>query len=75
MGSSLIGRFPGRVGDPAAGTCDCAERTGELVVFTCPVCIEKALVAIRALTDKGLLVRVDREGSVSALIGSGGSSA
>jgi len=48
--------------------CDCAERTGELVVFTCPRCMSAALVALRALTKRGLLVRVDKEGSVSALV-------
>ena len=47
--------------------CDCAERTGELVVFTCPLCMGAALKALRVLTAEGLLVRVDKEGSVSAL--------
>ena len=47
--------------------CDCAERTGELVVFTCPVCLSAALVHLRGLTKKGKLVKVDKVGSVSAL--------
>ncbi len=48
-------------------SCECAERTGELVVFTCPVCMEVALEHLRALTSRGILVKVDKEGSVSAL--------
>ncbi len=48
--------------------CDCAERTGELVVFTCPVCMSEALGHLRGLTTKGLLVRLDKEGSVSASV-------
>ncbi len=50
------------------GTCSCAERTGELVVFTCPVCMGPAVKALRALTKRGILVRLDREGSVSASV-------
>ncbi len=48
--------------------CDCAERTGELVVFTCPVCMKKAWNALRLLTNSGYLLKVDREGSVSASV-------
>ncbi len=48
--------------------CDCAERTGELVVFTCPVCMGVALKALRALTTRGISVRLDEEGSVSASV-------
>jgi len=48
--------------------CDCAERTGELVVFTCPVCMSLALKALRVLTKKGLLVRLDKSGSVSGTV-------
>ena len=48
--------------------CDCAERTGELVVFTCPVCCVLAYEALALLTAKGVEVRLDRSGSVSASI-------
>ncbi len=48
--------------------CDCAERTGELVVFTCSVCMEPVKAALEALTTRGILVKVDREGSVSASV-------
>jgi len=50
------------------GTCSCAERTGELVVFTCPVCIGKVLPAMSVLTKGGSLVRLDKSGSVSGLV-------
>ncbi len=53
--------------DRSEGTCNCAERTGELIVFTCPVCIKPVLEAMKVLTKTGLLVRVDRPGSVSGL--------
>ncbi len=48
--------------------CDCAERTGELVVFTCPVCCDEALKALKALTTRGIEVRLDKSGSVSASV-------
>ncbi len=48
--------------------CDCAERTGELVVFTCPLCMEAALVHLAGLTTKGTRIRLDKSGSVSASI-------
>ncbi len=48
--------------------CDCAERTGELVVFTCPLCLEVVSAALEALTARGILIRVDEEGSVSASV-------
>ena len=47
--------------------CDCAERTGELVVFTCPVCMSRALPALYQLTKAGRLVKIDNRGSVSGL--------
>ncbi len=50
------------------GTCSCAERTGELVVFTCPICCDKALLALSGLTKKGTLIRLDRGDSVSASV-------
>ncbi len=53
---------------PGARPCNCAERTGELVVFTCPVCIAYALPALESLTKKGYLVQLDKEGSVSASV-------
>ncbi len=49
------------------GTCDCAERTGELVVFTCPLCMTECLKHLRGLTKRGRLIRVDSTGSVSGL--------
>jgi len=49
-------------------TCSCAERTGELVVFTCPVCTGAALKALQALTTRGIEVRLDKSGSVSASV-------
>jgi len=48
--------------------CDCAERTGELVVFTCPLCMEGALYHLRGLTNKGIEVRLDKSGSVSGQV-------
>jgi len=48
--------------------CDCAERTGELVVFTCPVCCEAALPALELLTNVGVPIRLDKSGSVSGLV-------
>ena len=50
------------------GTCSCAERTGELIVFTCPICCDKALLALQSLTKKGSLIRLDKSGSVSGLV-------
>ena len=51
----------------SVASCSCAERTGELVVITCPVCCGKALVALRSLTNTYTEVRLDEEGSVSGL--------
>ena len=48
--------------------CDCAERTGELVVITCPICAGEALLHLKALTRGGHLVRLDKSGSVSGLV-------
>ncbi len=53
--------------DESRGTCHCAERTGDLVVFTCPVCCDKALAALRVLTNRAVVVKLDKEGSVSGL--------
>jgi len=50
------------------GTCSCAERTGELIVFTCPVCCDQALLHLKGLTKKGSLIRLDKSGSVSGLV-------
>jgi len=51
------------------GTCSCVERTGELVVFTCPNCYGLAKARLlEGLTTKGLLVRLDKSGSVSASV-------
>jgi len=51
----------------SVASCSCAERTGELVVFTCPVCCVSALAHLKGLTTKGIEVRIDKEGSVSGL--------
>ena len=48
--------------------CDCAERTGELVVFTCPLCLGPVAEALRVLTSRGILVSLDSTGSVSASV-------
>jgi len=48
-------------------TCNCAERTGELIVFTCPLCMSAALVHLEALTSRGKLIKVDVPSSVSGL--------
>ena len=51
------------------GTCSCAERTGELVVFTCPLCMNRAFTAmVKYLTTQGIIVRLDKSGSVSGLV-------
>jgi len=50
------------------GSCSCAERTGELVVFTCPVCCVRALEALGVLTKKHVRISLDRSGSVSASV-------
>ena len=52
---------------PKRRSCNCAERTGELIVFTCPLCMQAALLHLRALTKKAKLVKVDIPGSVSGL--------
>jgi len=49
-------------------SCECAERTGDLVVFTCPLCMEAALEHLQALTTRGTMITVDKSGSVSALV-------
>ena len=49
--------------------CDCAERTGELVVFTCPVCMSLAKAQLlQLLTNEGFVVRLDKSGSVSGKV-------
>ena len=48
--------------------CNCAERTGELVVFTCPLCIAPVLKAMKVLTERGVVVKLDKSGSVSAMV-------
>ncbi len=48
--------------------CDCAERTGELVVFTCPLCMDRALLHLQGLTAKGISINLDSTGSVSASV-------
>ena len=53
--------------DPMTGRCSCRERTGELVVFTCPICCEMALLHLEGLTDDGVAISIDKVGSVSAL--------
>ena len=50
------------------GTCECAERTGELVVFTCPLCLGPVNAALQALTSRGVLIRLDKSGSVSGQV-------
>ena len=57
----------GQVDSTKRLTCNCAERTGELVVFTCPVCMEECLKHLRGLTKKAKLIKVDVPGSVSGL--------
>jgi len=52
----------------AGRQCGCAERTGELVVFTCPLCLRPVRAALEALTKRGILVKLDESGSVSALV-------
>ncbi len=53
---------------PAVKACACAECTGELVVFTCPVCCTEALDQLKGLTTKGTAIILDKSGSVSALV-------
>ena len=53
--------------DSRRSTCNCAERTGELVVFTCPLCMAAALKHLRGLTKKAKLIKVDTPSSVSGL--------
>jgi len=57
----------GQVESPKRSTCNCAERTGELIVFTCPLCMSAALVHLKGLTKRGKLIKVDSKGSVSGL--------
>ena len=38
------------------------------MVFTCPVCMTAALGHLEGLTKKGVEIRLDKDGSVSALV-------
>ena len=51
-------------------TCDCAERSVDRFVFTCPICVGKVVAssAFRFLTEAIKSVRVDSESSVSASV-------
>jgi len=52
-----------------AGQCDCAERSVDRFVFTCPVCVSKVIESssFRFLTEAVKAVRLDIPGSVSGL--------
>jgi len=52
------------------GTCDCAERSVDRFVFTCPICVSKVIEtsSFRFLTEAVESVRLDRLGSVSASV-------
>ena len=52
-----------------AGQCDCAERSVDRFVFTCPVCVRKVIEtsSFRFLTEAVKSLRLDRHGSVSGL--------
>ena len=50
-------------------SCDCAERSRDGFVFTCPVCVAPIVVRLmELLTIKLESVRLDKEGSVSASV-------
>ena len=51
-------------------SCDCAERSVDRFVFTCPVCVGKVIESssFKFLTEAVEAVILDREGSVSASI-------
>ncbi len=55
------------MGSSKRSACNCAERTGELIVFTCPLCMSAALVHLRGLTKVAKLIKVDSTSSVSGL--------
>ncbi len=50
--------------------CDCAERSVDRFVFTCPVCVSKVIESssFRFLTEAVQAVRLDKSGSVSGLV-------
>ena len=50
--------------------CDCAERSVDRFVFTCPVCVSKVVESssFRFLQEAVKSVSVDKPSSVSALI-------
>ncbi len=54
----------------AVRQCDCAERSVDRFVFTCPVCVSKVVESssFRFLTEAVKSVKVDSRGSVSALV-------
>ena len=53
-----------------AGQCDCAERSVDRFVFTCPICVAKVIEtsAFRFLTEAVASLRIDSTGSVSASV-------
>ena len=50
--------------------CDCAERSVDRFVFTCPVCVGKVVASssYKFLTEAVKSVKVDKSSSVSALV-------
>ncbi len=50
--------------------CDCAERSVDRFVFTCPICVSKVIESssFRFLTEAVKSVRLDSTGSVSASV-------
>ncbi len=50
--------------------CDCAERSVDRFVFTCPICVSKVIESssFRFLTEAVKAVRLDSTGSVSASV-------
>ncbi len=53
-----------------ARQCDCAERSVDRFVFTCPVCVGKVVASssFKFLTEAVKSVSIDSEGSVSASV-------
>ncbi len=52
------------------GTCDCAERSVDRFVFTCPLCVGAVIrsSSFKFLTEAVESVKLDRLGSVSASV-------
>ncbi len=50
--------------------CDCAERSVDRFVFTCPICVGKVIEtsSFKFLTEAVKSVRLDKSGSVSASV-------